>query len=253
MIVARTLEEWRDVRSAWNAAGDSVGFVPTMGALHEGHLSLVRRSVSENDRTVVSILVNPTQFDDRSDLEAYPRDLARDTALLESAGVDAILAPTPEAIYPDGYRFRVTEREQSEQREGAHRPGHFDGVLTVVLKLLLLTDPDRAYMGEKDWQQLQLVTDMAAALFLRTEIVGCPTVREPDGLAMSSRNVRLDPEARSLAAEFAATLRTGGSADEVRRRLEEAGIEVDYVEAAGGRLLAAVRVGGVRLIDNVPI
>ena len=253
MIVARTLEEWRDVRSAWRAAGDSVGFVPTMGALHEGHLSLVRRSVSENDRTVVSILVNPTQFDDKADLAAYPRDLARDTALLESAGVDAILAPTPEAIYPDGYRFRVTERGQSERREGAHRPGHFDGVLTVVLKLLLLTDPDRAYMGEKDWQQLQLVTDMSAALFLRTAIVGCPTVREPDGLAMSSRNVRLDPDARSLAAEFAATLRVGGPADEVRARLEEAGIEVDYVEAAGGRLLAAVRIGGVRLIDNVPI
>ena len=253
MIVARTLEEWRDVRSAWKAAGDSVGFVPTMGALHEGHLSLVKRSVSENDRTVVSVLVNPTQFDDKADLAAYPRDLARDTALLESAGVDAILAPTPEAIYPDGYRFRVTERGQSERREGAHRPGHFDGVLTVVLKLLLLTDPDRAYMGEKDWQQLQLVTDMAAALFLRTEIVACPTVREPDGLAMSSRNVRLDPEARSLAAEFAATLRAGLSSEEVRRQLEEAGIEVDYVEVAGGRLLAAVRIGGVRLIDNVPV
>lgn len=253
MIVAHTLEEWSDVRAAWSKAGDSVGFVPTMGALHEGHLSLVRRSVSENDRTVVSILVNPTQFDDSSDLEAYPRDLARDTALLQSAGVDAVLAPMPEAIYPDGYRFRVTEREQSEEREGAHRPGHFDGVLTVVLKLLLLTDPDRAYMGEKDWQQLQLVTDMAAALFLRTEIVGCPTVREADGLAMSSRNVRLDPDARSLAARFAATLRTGGSAAEVRSRLEEAGIEVDYVEAADGRLLAAVRIGGVRLIDNVPL
>ena len=253
MIVARTLEEWGDIRAAWSAAGASVGYVPTMGALHEGHLSLVRRSVSENDRTVVSILVNPTQFDDPSDLQAYPRELGRDVALLESAGVDAVFAPAPDAIYPDGYRFRVTERERSGALEGAHRPGHFDGVLTVVLKLLLLTDPQRTYMGEKDWQQLQLVKDMAAALFLRTQIVGCPTVREDDGLAMSSRNVRLDPAARSLAAEFASTLRAGGSAAEVRARLEEAGIVVDYVEAVEGRLLAAVRIGGVRLIDNVPL
>ena len=230
MIVVRDLDRWRSLREEWAAAGLSVGFVPTMGALHDGHLSLVRRSVAENDRTVVSILVNPTQFDEPSDLDAYPRDLERDAALLEREGVDVILAPEPDAMYPDGYRYRVTETDLSELLEGEHRPGHFDGVLTVVLKLLLFVRPARAYFGEKDWQQLQLVKGMADALFLGTEIVGCPIVREPDGLAMSSRNVRLDEGGRAKAALFAAILRAGGDPSEIERRLERAGIEVDYVK-----------------------
>jgi pantoate--beta-alanine ligase len=171
--------------------------------------------------------------------------------MLSAEGVDALFAPTPEAIYPDGYRYRVTEDDGSRELEGAHRPGHFDGVLTVVLKLLLLVRPDRAYFGEKDWQQLQLVRGMVDALFVDTEIVGCPIVREKDGLAMSSRNVRLDPESRRRAAEFAAALRAGGAPDELRARLEEAGFDLDYLESRDGRLLAAVRIGGVRLIDNV--
>jgi pantoate--beta-alanine ligase len=224
-----------------------------MGALHDGHLSLVRRSVSENDRTAVSILVNPTQFDEQSDLEAYPHDPERDLELLGSAGIDAAFMPSPDTMYPDGYRYRVTESDRSRELEGAHRPGHFDGVLTIVLKLLNLVRPDRAYFGEKDWQQLQLVTGMAEAFFLETAIIGCPVVREEDGVAMSSRNVRLDAGARRKAAEFAALLRSGRPAAEVRRRLAEAGIDVDYVEARDGRLLAAVRIGGVRLIDNVPM
>ncbi len=252
MIVTGDLDRWRTLRDAWRAEVLSVGFVPTMGALHEGHLSLVRRSVAENDRTVVSILVNPTQFDEPSDLEAYPRDVTRDAAMLERAGVDVVLTPEPDAIYPDGYRYRVTESDLSLRLEGEHRPGHFDGVLTVVLKLLLLVRPDRAYFGEKDWQQRQLVKGMADAFFLDTEIVGCPIVREPDGLAMSSRNVRLDEGTRAKAALFAAILRAGGDPGEVERRLERAGIDVDYVKSHDGRLLAAVRIGGVRLIDNVP-
>ncbi len=253
MIVIDTLDDWWPVQDEWRSAGFSVGFVPTMGALHEGHLSLVRRATADNDRTVVSILVNPTQFDEREDLDAYPRDLETDTAVLRQAGVDAVLAPGPDAIYPDGYRYRVTETEESRSLEGAHRPGHFEGVLTVVLKLLQIVQPDRAYFGEKDWQQLQLVRGMADALFLDTRIVGCPIIREPDGLAMSSRNVRLDSEARARAAEFAATLRAGGSADHVRSRLEALGFDVDYVEVRDGRLLAAVRIEEVRLIDNVPV
>ena len=253
MKLVRSVDEWRLLRRHWVDAGVSVGFVPTMGALHEGHLSLVRRSVAENDRTVVSVLVNPTQFDEKEDLEAYPRDLDRDRALLEVGGVDAMFVPKPEAIYPDGYRYRVAENHRSHELEGAHRPGHFDGVLTVVLKLLLLVRPDRAYFGEKDWQQLQLVRGMVDALFVDTEVVGCPIVREEDGLAMSSRNVRLDAESRRRASQFAALLRAGGALEEVRARLEAEGFDLDYLERQDGRLLAAVRIGGVRLIDNVPV
>lgn len=252
MKLVRAPDEWRLLRRDWADAGESVGFVPTMGALHEGHLSLVRRSVAENDRTAVSVLVNPTQFDEKADLEAYPRDLERDAALLEDEGVDALFVPGPEAIYPDGYRYRVVENDRSLELEGAHRPGHFDGVLTVVLKLLLLVRPDRAYFGEKDWQQLQLVRGMVDALFVDTEIVGCPIVREQDGLAMSSRNARLGPEARRRAAQFAGILRAGGAPETLRSRLEAEGFDVDYLESRDGRLMAAVRVGGVRLIDNVP-
>lgn len=252
MIVIEGLDDWWPVREEWRSAGVTVGFVPTMGALHEGHLSLVRRSIADNDCTVVSVLINPTQFDDREDLDAYPRDLERDTALLTQAGVDVVLAPEPDAMYADGYRYRVTETGQSQSLEGAYRPGHFDGVLTIVLKLLHIVRPTRAYFGEKDWQQLQIVRGMVQALFLDTQIVGCPIVRESDGLAMSSRNVRLDPHERILGREFAATLRRGGPAEQIRSRLEALGIEVDYVEVEDGRLLAAVRIGNVRLIDNVP-
>jgi pantoate--beta-alanine ligase len=250
--LVRTPDEWRLLRQEWADVGVSVGFVPTMGALHEGHLSLVRRSVAENDRTAVSILVNPTQFDEKADLEAYPRDLDRDRELLEVEGVDALFVPKPEAIYPDGYRYRVVENDRSGELEGAHRPGHFDGVLTIVLKLLLLVRPDRAYFGEKDWQQLQLVRGMVDALFVDTEVVGCPIVREADGLAMSSRNVRLDAESRRRASQFAAILRAGGAPEEVRARLEAGGFDLDYLQRQDGRLLAAVRIGGIRLIDNVP-
>jgi pantoate--beta-alanine ligase len=250
-MVIDDLDVWRSQRDEWRSAGHSVGFVPTMGALHEGHLSLVERSVAENDRTVVSILVNPTQFDEQGDLDSYPRDLERDTSLLERADVHAVLVPDPDAIYRDGYRYRVTETDRSRSLEGACRPGHFDGVLTVVLKLLHIVEPGRAYFGEKDWQQLELVRGMADALVLDTRIIGCPIVREADGLAMSSRNVRLDSFARARAAEFASVLQVGGSAEQVRSRLVDLGIDVDYVERRDGRLLAAVRIGGVRLIDNV--
>jgi len=256
VIVIDTLDDWRPLLDEWRSADCSVGLVPTMGALHEGHLSLVRRSVAENDRTVVSILVNPTQFDEQGDLDAYPRDLERDRSMLEEAGAHAVLAPDPDAIYTDGYRYRVTETDRSGSLEGAHRPGHFDGVLTVVLKLLQIVRPDRAYFGEKDWQQFQLVKGMVEALFLDVEIIGCAIIREADGLAMSSRNARLDAAARAKAAEFAAALQAGGSAGEsageVAARLADLGIDVDYVESQDGRLLAAVRIGGVRLLDNVP-
>jgi pantoate--beta-alanine ligase len=223
-----------------------------MGALHEGHLSLFRRAREESTCVVASVFVNPTQFNDAADLERYPRDLERDRELLEQVGVDVILAPSFDAIYPDEYRFRVVESETSRVLEGADRPGHFEGVLTVVMRLLNLVRPRRAYFGEKDWQQLLLVRSMVDAFFMDVEVVPCPIVRAPDGVALSSRNALLDQQSRMKAAEFARLLAEGPDADAVQSALSAAGIEVDYVEERWGRRLAAVRIGGVRLIDNVP-
>lgn len=246
------LGDWRAVRASADWAGRSVGFVPTMGALHEGHLALLRRARAENERVVLSIFVNPTQFNDPGDLARYPRTLEADVALAGDA-VDAVLAPADAAFYPDRYRYRVTEHELSRRWEGAHRPGHFDGVLTIVLKLLNVVQPTRAYFGEKDWQQLQLVRGMVDALFVPTEIVACPTVREADGLAMSSRNRRLSPAARAQAADFSRTLRESPSAAAADARLTSVGFEVDYVDDVDGVRIGAVRLEGVRLIDNVPL
>jgi pantoate--beta-alanine ligase len=251
--VVATVAAWRDKRLAQRRSGLTLGFVPTMGALHDGHLSLVRRSRHENDRTLVSIFVNPTQFDDRNDLAGYPRTLDRDAEALRREGVDCILAPSESELYPDGYRYRVTENEASRELEGAARPGHFDGVLTVVLKLLQIAGAERAYFGEKDWQQLQLVRGMAAAFFLETTIVACPIVRESDGLAMSSRNVRLSPADRRRAPLFHRALRTSATREEAAGALQDAGFAVDYVEERHGRRLGAVTIGGVRLIDNVAL
>ena len=203
--------------------GLSIGFVPTMGALHAGHLSLIERARNENDRVVVSIFVNPTQYDDPEDLERYPRTLAADTRLAEKAGADLVFNPKAEDVYHDSYRFRVTETGISRELEGAHREGHFDGVLTVVLKLLNMVHAERAYFGEKDWQQLQLVREMAAAFFHQTEIVAGPIIREPDGLALSSRNIHLTGDERRLAPEFHRILSSGSSTAEMRRQLEDRG------------------------------
>jgi len=246
----RHLADWQAARRGAEFSGRTVGFVPTMGALHAGHEALLRRARAENDRVVLSVFVNPTQFDNIDDLARYPRALETD---LELAGglADAVLAPNPSEIYPDIYRYRVTELEQSRLLEGAHRPGHFDGVLTVVMKLINLVQPDRAYFGEKDWQQLELVRGMVRSLFMPVEIIPCPTVRDPDGLALSSRNARLSPAGRARALHLPRALRTASDARAAARELESAGLEVDYVEDHGGRRLGAVRVEGVRLIDNV--
>jgi pantoate--beta-alanine ligase len=224
-----------------------------MGALHDGHLSLVERSQRENDRTLVSVFVNPTQFDDPADLQAYPRVLERDRALLETAGVDYVLLPRADEMYADGFRYRVSETELSTVLEGAQRPGHFDGVLTVVLKLLNIAAAERAYFGEKDWQQLRLVRGMAEAFFLSTDIVACPIVRESDGLAFSSRNARLRQPDRERAALLHRALTTAATVEEAADALADAGFTVDYVDDRDGRRLAAVRLHGVRLIDNVPL
>jgi pantoate--beta-alanine ligase len=248
--VYEKVDDWRQVRAstAWERA--SIGFVPTMGALHEGHVALLRRARAENEKVVLSIFVNPTQFNDPNDLARYPRNLAADVELAEPF-VDAVVAPPAEALYPDDYRYRVTENALSQRWEGAHRPGHFEGVLTVVLKLLNIVQPRRAYFGEKDWQQLELIRGMVGALFVPVEIVACPTVRADSGLALSSRNARLSPAAREHAAHFSRALQQAATADAAQNQLRALGFMVDYVDDIPGRRVGAVRIEGVRLIDNV--
>lgn len=252
MRVFNSIAEWQAARAAPDFTGRTVGFVPTMGALHAGHRALLERARAENDIVVLSIFVNPTQFNDPKDLTAYPKTLEADLALSEGL-VDCVLTPPANELYVDDYRYRVTETELSLRWEGAHRPGHFDGVLTVVLKLLNLVQANRAYFGEKDWQQLQLVRGMAQAFFLPVEIITCATERAADGLALSSRNTRLSATGRTQAASFSRILRGSPSAAAAGPLLEAAGFGVDYVADHENIRLGAVRLEGVRLIDNVRI
>jgi len=249
MTVHEQLAAWRAVRTGAGYAGRTVGFVPTMGALHAGHRTLLEQARRENERVVLSIFVNPAQFNDPADLKKYPRTLEADLELARE-WADDVIAPTADELYPDDYRFRMTESVLSAELEGASRPGHFDGVLSVVLKLLNLVQPHRAYFGEKDWQQLQLVRGMVAAYFLPCQIVPCPTVREADGLALSSRNRRLSPAARARVAAFPQALHAE-SAAAAEGLLRAGGFDVDYVVDREQRRLGAIRVEGVRLIDNV--
>ncbi|MGH2551822.1 MAG: pantoate--beta-alanine ligase [Thermomicrobiales bacterium] len=255
------------------------GLVPTMGALHEGHLSLIRRSAAENTRTVVSIFVNPLQFNDPRDLDAYPRTFERDAELAEAAGASLIFAPTPAMLYPAEFATTVTVSGLTDRWEGAVRPGHFAGVTTVVGKLLSIVGPARSYFGEKDFQQLTIIRRMHADLNLPGEIIGCPTVRDIDGLALSSRNSRLSPEERQCAAivpQSLFDLRDRVISGEYRASLllefcrmmldrdELIGTEylaivdpqtlepIDEV-TPGARALLAVKLGAIRLIDNLEL
>ncbi|MBI4907378.1 MAG: pantoate--beta-alanine ligase [Acidobacteria bacterium] len=249
--VWNAIADWQNRRRM--LAGRSIGFVPTMGALHRGHASLVERCRGENEIVAVSIFVNPSQFNDPKDLDQYPRTLDRDLRLLESLGADEIIVPSVTELYPNGYTFRMEPDSNELVLEGAHRPGFLQGVLTIVLKLLNLVRADRAYFGEKDYQQMKVVADMAREFFLPTQIVPCPTVREQSGLAMSSRNLRLSPEARHRASHLFRVLSKAANPTEARATLEAEGFLVEYVEERWDRRLAAVFLDGVRLIDNVPI
>lgn len=251
MKIFESIADWQASRQDFSAR--PLGFVPTMGALHQGHLSLVKTCTEQNALTVVSVFVNPTQFDDKQDFEKYPVDSRSDLDRLEAAGVDVVLMPDAAQIYRDNYRFKVTEGDFSRRLCGAHRPGHFDGVLTVVMRLLNLVGPDNAYFGEKDFQQLQLIRDMVDAFFMPVNIVACATVREADGLAMSSRNQLLDEVQRAQAPALYAALKSSRTAAEAQRKLTERGFVVDYVEDLEHRRLAAARLGNTRLIDNVEI
>jgi pantoate--beta-alanine ligase len=266
---------------AWRAAvSGELGFVPTMGALHDGHLSLVRRARRECDRVAVSIFVNPTQFGPHEDLQGYPRDLPRDLALLTAEGVDLVFTPRDAEIYPGGFSTWVTVERLTERWEGTSRPGHFRGVATVVLKLLHLMKAERAYFGEKDYQQLRVVERMVRDLNVPTAIVACPTVREADGLAMSSRNAYLSPEERRAAtvlwkalmatrAEHANGERGGKTLHRVVEerigreplaRLDYVAVAdpvtlepVEWIDSRGAICLLAAWIGKVRLIDNLSL
>ncbi len=238
--------------------GRSIGFVPTMGALHRGHASLVERCRCENEVTVVSIFVNPSQFNDPIDLKCYPRTWEQDFALLESLGVDHVVMPSTAEMYPQGYRFRIEPNADhhgtdDQIMEGAFRPGFLAGVLTVVMKLFNIVRPSRAYFGEKDYQQLKVVTEMVQEFFLPIKIVPCPTVRAVSGLAESSRNRLLSAEAQIKAAILFEALVTSENAAQAQATLAAGGFVVDYVEEHWGRRFAAAFLEGVRLIDNVPV
>ena len=277
-IILRTVADLREVVRGWKAEGHVVGVVPTMGALHDGHLSLARRAKAECGRVITTIFVNPKQFNNPDDLKKYPRSEDADAALLRWVGVEVVFAPPPEEVYPDGFVTTVSVGGVSEPLEGALRPGHFDGVATVVAKLFGMTQADRGYFGQKDWQQLQVVQRLVADLNMAVTVVGCETVRDPDGLAMSSRNVRLTAAGRQKApALYAAMLaaardfRSGMPEPEAMARASAAvmaeGFEsVEYIELRDAetlgpvtdagrpiRMLAAAWLDGVRLIDNIAV
>ncbi|MGL6280690.1 MAG: pantoate--beta-alanine ligase [Gaiella sp.] len=233
----------------------TIGLVPTMGALHDGHRALLAAARAECDTVVMSLFVNPAQFAEPGDLNGYPRDEARDLAVAAEAGVDLVFAPEANEMYPPGFQTWVDVAELGALLEGEHRPGHFRGVATVCLKLFTIVRPDRAYFGQKDAQQVEVVRRLVRDLDLELEIAVVPTVRDADGLALSSRNRRLSPADRARALALPRALATRDP-EAARRVLTDAGLEPDYVAVAPFDppvLAAAVRVGDVRLIDNVPL
>jgi pantoate--beta-alanine ligase len=253
MKVFESFWEWKAFKKA-NLSEKTIGFVPTMGNLHQGHLSLCATSQNYNDVTVVSIFVNPTQFNDASDYDAYPRTLQNDLALLEQQGVDYCILPNQSEVYADNYRYQIHETKISKLLEGEFRPGHFNGMLTIVLKLLLGIAPTRAYFGEKDYQQYLLVKDMVESFFMDCEIIACPIIRETSLLPFSSRNSRLLPAERVIADQVAGIFNAKElTIDEIRQQLLDLGLEIDYLEEQFNRRLMAVRVGKIRLLDNYAI
>lgn len=250
LVILRSIPEAQEYRRHLKS---DVGFVPTMGALHNGHKTLIERSAKENATTIVSLFVNPTQFNDKNDFEKYPKTWDADLELIASAGGQAVFSPVYAEMYPDHYKFKMTESEFSKILCGAHRPGHFDGVLTVVLKLLNIVSPTKAYFGEKDFQQLRLIEKMVHAFFLPTQIVRCPTIRETSGLAMSSRNTRLSDTGKKTAALIYQAMKEYRTSEDVKKFLTESGFEIDYVEDIENRRFVAAFLEGVRLIDNIQL
>ncbi|KAA0969421.1 pantoate--beta-alanine ligase [Aureimonas fodinaquatilis] len=279
LVVLRRRDALREKVREWKQQGFSVGLVPTMGALHEGHLSLVAKALQETDRVVATLFINPKQFNSAADLAAYPRTEDDDAAMLKAAGAHCLYVPDGDQIYPPGFATNISVSGVSEGLCGAFRPGHFDGVATIVAKLFLQSEADKAFFGEKDFQQLQVVRRMAQDLDIAVQIFGCPTVREADGLAMSSRNRRLSAKERAMAAVLPETLFAASNAIEAgesipavlhaaRDKILAGGFKsVEYLELRDAatltpitdelvrpaRLLVAGFLGAVRLIDNVQV
>lgn len=276
--IIRTLAELREITRAWHLNRETVGVVPTMGALHDGHLSLAHHAKEMCDRVIVTIFVNPKQFNSEEDLKNYPRTEEEDARKLTPIGVDVVYVPDGSQMYPDGFCTNIALSGLTDVLCGAHRPGHFDGVATVVTKLFTQTSATHAFFGEKDFQQLQVVTRLARDLDIPIEVIGCPTIREEDGLAMSSRNLLLSDRARVWAPklgevmeEIAQTVRSGGAFEPARNvaieTLKAANFtDIDYLElravedlslvtdtARPARLFAAAWLAGVRLIDNIAV
>ncbi len=277
MKIIRTIPELRQELAAMRAADKSIGFVPTMGALHLGHASLVKRSVAENGVTAVSVFVNPTQFNDKNDLKNYPRDLQADCKLLESIGADIVFAPEVEEMYPEPDMRVFSFAPLDTVMEGGCRPGHFNGVAQIVSKLFYAVEPDKAYFGEKDFQQLAIIREMVKRLDIKVEIVGCPIVREGDGLALSSRNMLLSAEERERALTISRTLfasvdyAASHTLAETKSFVEEAinateGLRLEYYQIVDGNTLQEIKewgdsdyivgcialfCGKIRLIDNI--
>ena len=277
MLVVDTIAQLRSYLTTARSEGKNIGLVPTMGALHEGHASLVERSVKENGVTVVSIFVNPTQFNDKGDLERYPRTLEADCQLLEGLGADCVFAPAVEEVYPEPDTRQFDFTPLDKVMEGIYRPGHFNGVAQIVSKLFMYVEPDRAYFGEKDFQQLAIIREMVHQLDFKLEIVGCPIVREQDGLALSSRNALLTEGQRRTALAISQSLFASvnyakdHTLAETKQMVEEAiaateGLELEYYEVVDGNTLQPVSAwndadyivgcitvycGKVRLIDNI--
>lgn len=278
MDMIRTIDDLRRTVATWRKGGARIGLVPTMGALHLGHLSLCNLALERADKLIVSIFVNPKQFAPTEDFAAYPRPFEADLALLETAGAHGVFAPSAAEMYPDGFATSIEVTGPADDLEGASRPGHFAGVATVVAKLLLQAQPDLAVFGEKDYQQLLVIRRLVRDLDIPVEIVAGPTLREADGLALSSRNAYLSPDERRIAPRLYQTLKTAADAlhdadatpeDAVaaaRATLAQVGFRVDYVELRDAetlapvalfekpaRLLAAARLGRTRLIDNIAV
>jgi pantoate--beta-alanine ligase len=277
MKIVNTIKDLKNYLAVERLQNKRIGFVPTMGALHEGHVSLVRRCLGENDVCVVSIFVNPTQFNDKNDLDTYPRTLKKDSDMLEAAGCHCLFAPSEKEMYPEPDTRLFGFGTIDKVMEGEHRPGHFNGVAQIVSKLFDAVEPQRAYFGEKDFQQIAVIREMVRQLGCSVEIVACPILREADGLAMSSRNVRLDSEQRQKAPLIARTLKESShfAPDQTVREVKnfvintlnnEPLLRVEYFEIVDGRTLTpvnhwaettcpvgciAVFCGNVRLIDNI--
>lgn len=249
MKIFYDVKDWLEQRRSIDNQ-NSIGFVATMGNLHAGHESLLAISKQENEISVASIFINPTQFNNPDDFKNYPRTLAEDLLLLEQAGVDYCLLPAKDELYADNFRFRLEETELCQLMEGKHRPGHFSGVLTIVMKLLNLVKPQRAYFGEKDYQQYLLIRDMVNSFFMDIEIKACPTIREESGLAFSSRNNRLTKTQRQEADRFAQTFLQPKSLESLVEEFKQHNIAIEYLEEYEGRRFVAATFGDIRLIDN---